>query len=146
MLALTTSRESAAQASARRIAAPVAGAALMAWALVNAASGWQAAVARPVDPLAELDRVFGSLAMYLPPLGTVSYLEPDDDDRPGDPVQLHYAAQYALVPRVVQARPGAEFIVVPRGTVRPDADSRLTGFYPVVTLPSGDRLYRRLIP
>lgn len=138
---LTTARE-----RVRRVGPILVGAALLAWAVDNAWVTWGIATARPIDQTAALDRTFRSLSPYLPPFGEVSFLEPDSDDNPGDPVQLHYVAQYALVPRTVHARPGAEFIIVPRGTIRPEADPRLAGFYPIVTLDSGDRLYRRLAP
>jgi hypothetical protein len=89
---------------------------------------------------------FRALVPYLPAVGTVGYLEPDADDQPGDAVRMHYTAQYALVPRVVLARPGSEFMIVPRGTVRADEDPRLEGYHVVATVTAGHQLYRRLMP
>ena len=126
----------------RRLAAGL----LLVWCLAAAVSALRAALALPVDPMAQQESEYRQFAGVLPEFGIVSYLEPDEDDDVGDAVRAYYAAQYALAPRVVQDRVGAEFLIVPRGTVRPEEDERLKGYSQVLVLPSGHRLFRRLTP
>jgi hypothetical protein len=116
---------------------------VLAWCLAAAIGSVRAVQARPRDPMTLQEAEFRALAPYLPRRGEVGYLEPDADDQPGDAVRAHYAAQYALAPLVIVARTGADLVIVPRGTVRPEADERLTAYLPVLTLPSGHALYRR---
>jgi hypothetical protein len=56
---------------------------------------------------------------------------------------MHYAAQFALTPRVVVARTGPEFLIVARDTARPNGDPRLDGYHLAASLPNGHRLFRR---
>jgi hypothetical protein len=119
---------------------------VVAWSLAAAIGSLRAVQVRPHDPMAEQEAEFGALAPYLPPRGEISYLEPDADDQVPDHPRPHYTAQYALSPRVVVARIGAELVIVPRGTVNPGGDERLKGYELVTTLPNGHALYRRVAP
>ena len=78
----------------------------------------------------------------LPARGEIGYLEPFRAGTESD-VRLHYAAQYALAPRVIVARTGPELLIVPVGAENPSGDSRLDGYRRVRTLPNGHRLFRR---
>lgn len=118
----------------------------MLWALVAAGAAVRAALAMPADPMGQLESEFLPLGPYLPPRGEVGYLEPFEDAGGDDAVRTHYAAQYALVPRVVMARVGQEFVIVARDSARPGGDSRLDGYFLVTRAPSGHSLYRRLAP
>jgi hypothetical protein len=100
----------------------------------------------PARPVAELDRGFAAMAPLLPPNGEIGYLEPHQDAGSEDAVRMRYVAQYALSPRVVVARVGSEFLIVPEGAAHPDGDSRLDGYFPVMSFPGGHRLFRRLNP
>lgn len=121
----------------------VLGGLVLAWCLAAAIGSLRAVHARPRDPMSLQEAEFRALAPYLPRRGEVGYLEPDADDLSGDAVRAHYAAQYALAPLVVVARTGPDFLIVPRGTVRPEADERLAGYGLALALPSGHALYRR---
>lgn len=92
-----------------------------------------------------LEAEFGLFARELPPTGEIGYLEAYDGGSE-EAVRVHYAAQYALVPRVVIGRVGPEFLIVARGTAGPDGDPRLDGYFRVATFPSGHRLFRKLVP
>ena len=122
--------------------------ALLGWCLLASVSSLLASLARGLDPMGELEAEFRPFALELPPTGEVGYLEPYNGEtgQEGDAVRMHYAAQYALVPRVVLGRIGPEFLIVARGTARPEGDPRLDGYFPVASFPSGHRLFRRLIP
>ena len=117
--------------------------ALLAWCLFAAVSALRLSLNRPADPMAVLEAEFKPFAFELPPFATVGYLEQRDGGEYA--VRMHYAAQYALAPRVVVGRVGPEFMIVARGTAQPD-DPRLEGFYPVARLANGHRLFRRLVP
>jgi hypothetical protein len=121
----------------------LAGGALLAWCLVAAVAGVLDARTRARDAMADLDAQFRALAPLLPSAGEVGFLEPFE--APGSPeaVRLHYAAQYALAPRVVVERLGLEFLIVARGAARED-DRRLEGYTRLATTPAGHRLFRRL--
>ncbi|HEY6506722.1 MAG TPA: hypothetical protein VIY56_01835 [Vicinamibacterales bacterium] len=116
------------------------------WALVAAGAAVRAALAMPADPMAQLEAEFLPLATYLPPRGEVGYLEPFEDAGGDDAIRTYYAAQYALVPRVVMSRVGPEFVIVARDTAKPTGDSRLDGYFLVTRAPSGHSVYRRLAP
>jgi hypothetical protein len=116
------------------------------WALVAAGAAVRAALAMPADPMGQLEAEFLPLASYLPPRGEVGYLEPLEDAPGDDGVRSHYAAQYALVPRVVVAEGGKEFVIVARDTARLAGDSRLDGYFLVTRAASGHSVYRRLAP
>jgi hypothetical protein len=116
------------------------------WALVAAGAGLRAALAMPPDSMGLLEAEFLPLASYLPPRGEVGYLEPFEDLPGDDGVRSHYAAQYALVPRVVVAEEGKEFVIVARDTARPGGDSRLDRYFLVTRAASGHSVYRRLAP
>lgn len=116
--------------------------ALLAWAASGAAASLATAWGRRDDPMARLEAEFLPFASLLPATGEVGYLEKrggTDDD-----VRAYYAAQYALVPRVVLSRTGPEFLIVPRDAEQPGGDERLQGFVPVRTFATGHRLFRRL--
>ena len=122
--------------------------ALLAWCLLASVSSLLTSLARSQDPMGELEAEFLPFALELPPTGEVGYLEPYNGEtgEEGDAVRMHYAAQYALVPRVVVGRIGPEFLIVARGTARPEGDPRLDGYFRVASFPGGHRLFRRLIP
>jgi len=118
---------------------------LLAWCLLAAVSSLQTSLARNRDPMGELEAEFRPFALELPATGEVGYLE-HYGDATDDTVRMHYAAQYALVPRVVVGRVGPEFLIVARGTARPQGEPRLDGYFRVAAFPSGHRLFRRLVP
>lgn len=97
----------------------------------------------PVDPTARLEGEFLPLAAALPGRGEVGYLERYVNGGSEDAVRTHYAAQYALAPRVVRARTGQEFVIVAAGHERPGGDARLRGYAPVASSPAGHRVFRR---
>ena len=82
--------------------------------------------AQPLDPMERLEAEFSKLAKDLPPAGEVGYLERYEDAGAEDAVRAHYAAQYALVPRVVVSRVGHEFMIVAHGhaAARPRSAAR----------------------
>ena len=129
----------------RRRGLGVLGGALLAWCLVAAVSALLSSIARSPDPMSRLQAEFQVFAWELPATGEVGYLEPHGASNE-DAVRMHYAAQYALAPRVVVGRVGPEFLIVARGMALPEGDERLAGYYPVATFPSGHRLFRRLVP
>ncbi len=116
------------------------------WALVAAGAAVRAALAMPADSMARLEAEFLPLASYLPAQGEVGYLERYDEPGGDDEVRTHYAAQYTLVPRVVVARLGQEFVIVPRDAAQPGGDPRLDGYFLVTRAASGHSVYRRLAP
>ena len=118
----------------------------MLWALVAAGAAVRAAWAMPVDPMGRLESEFLPLAPYLPRRGEVGYLEAFENAGGDEAVRTHYAAQYALVPRIVTARVGPEFVIVARHTARPGGDSRLDRYFLLTRAPSGHSVYRRLAP
>lgn len=120
-------------------------AALLTWCVLAAVSALLDARSRARDPVPQLDAVFSSFAPELPLRGQIGFLEPYDGGSE-DLVRTHYVAQYALIPRLVIAQVGPEFLIVSPGTARPGGDRRLDGFYPVAEFPGGHRLYRRLLP
>ena len=116
------------------------------WALVAAIGAVRGARAQPLDPMERLEAEFRQLAKDLPPSGEVGFLDRYVDGGAEDAQRLHFAAQYALVPRVVLARVGLEFMIVAQGAAQPGHDPRLDGYYLVSTTPEDHRVYRRLIP
>jgi len=75
--------------------------------------------------------------------GEIGYLERYVEGGSEDAVRIHYAAQYALAPRVIRARTGQEFVIVAAGHDRPGGDVRLRGYAPVASSPAGHRVFRR---
>ena len=118
----------------------------VAWALIASFGAVRGARAQPADPMSRLEAEFKQLANDLPPAGEVGYLERYEDAGAEDAVRMHYAAQYALVPRVVVARVGYEFMIVAQGMPRPGHDPRLDGYFLVSVTPEDHRVYRRLVP
>ncbi len=116
------------------------------WSLLAAGAALRAARALPTDPMAQLESEFRELAIDLPPLGEVGYLERYEDGGAVEAVRTHYAAQYALAPRVIRARTGQEFVVVALGTERPGGDPRLRGYVQVARTSAGHRVFRRFAP
>jgi|CXWL01.1.fsa_nt_gi hypothetical protein len=97
--------------------------------------------------MARLEREFRALELELPPLGEIGYLEHYVDGGSEDSVRTHYAAQYALAPRVIAGRiTGQAFVIVAAGTERPGGDPRLRGYVPVARTPAGHRVFRRFDP
>ena len=94
--------------------------------------------------MGELEAEFRPFALELPPTGEIGYLEPYDGTT-DDALRLHYAAQYALVPRVIAGHIGPEFLIVARGMAKPAGDPRLDGYFRVASFPGGHRLFRQLI-
>lgn len=89
------------------------------------------------------DAEFRAFISYLPPSGTVGFLQPfggwDDAS-----VRTHYAAQYSLAPRlVIESRLAEQMVIVALGAARPEGDPRLAGFVEVARVPGGHRLFRR---
>ncbi|MGE0444654.1 MAG: hypothetical protein AB7P99_05455 [Vicinamibacterales bacterium] len=117
-------------------------AALLAWCLVLAVSALLDARQRPTDPMARLDAEFRGFAPYLPPSGTVGYLDPVGGWME-DAVRTHYAAQYALAPRIIVTRLDQQFLIVAAGAADPAGDPRLDGFVEAARFASGHRLFRR---
>jgi hypothetical protein len=115
---------------------------LLAWCVLATGRVFQLTLAKPADPMSELESEFRPMAAYLPPFGEVGYLEAYDGPTE-EAVRMHYAAQYALVPRLIVGRAGAEFLIVARGTARGSGDVRLIGFHPVASFSGGHRLYQR---
>lgn len=127
-----------------RTAAAVIGSGLLfGWCLFAAGSALQRSMARSPDPMATLEAGFLPFVVELPATGEVGYLEPYSGSTE-ETVRMHYAAQYALTPRVVSARTGPEFLIVARGMARPDGDPRLEGYHLAASFPAGHRLFRRL--
>ncbi len=122
------------------------GGALLAWCFLAATSSLRDALTSGPDPIAGLDGEFRALVFDLPARGVIGYLEQYDGAGTDAAVRMYYAAQYALVPRVVVGRVGSEFLIVARGTARPGGDPRLDGYYHVATFPNEHRVYRRLVP
>ena len=114
------------------------------WSVVAAAAALRASLAFPPDPMSRLEAEFRPLAVDLPPQGEVGYLERYEDEGAEDAVRTHYAAQYALAPRVVASRTGTEYLIVAVGTDRPGGDPRLEGYYQIASTPAGHRVFRRL--
>jgi hypothetical protein len=120
----------------------VLGGLLLAWSLLAGVAALRAAVARVPDQMAEQEAEFRAFAPYLPPSGRVGFLQPFDGWMDAS-VRTHYAAQYALAPRVVPESLSEEFLIVARDAARPEGDPRLAGFVEVERFPSGHRLFRR---
>ena len=120
----------------------LAGGALIAWCLLSAGSALRDALHHPADPMDEQEALFLPLVPELPPDGEIGYLEPYHAGTEAD-VRLHYAAQYALTPRVIVARTGPDWLIVPPGAEDPAGDARLAGYQRVRTLANGIRLFRR---
>jgi hypothetical protein len=119
---------------------------VLAWCLLAATSALRDGLARDQDPMTALEAEFVALVFDLPSSGVIGYLERYEGAGSDDAVRMHYAAQYALVPRVVVKRVGPEFLIVARGMARPGGDPRLDGYFPVATFPGDHRVYRRLVP
>jgi hypothetical protein len=122
------------------------GGTLLVWCVLAAAGALRDGLTREPDPMAGLDAEFSALVFDLPAHGEIGYLERYENPGADDAVRMHYAAQYALAPRVIVRRVGPEFLIVARGTARPGGDPRLEGYYPVATFPSEHRVYRRFVP
>ncbi len=112
------------------------------WSLAAALSGLQAARVRPHDRMAEQEAEFRELVPDLPLGGTIGYLEPSGGFTE-ETNREHFAAQYALAPRVILSTPDYEFLIVANGAAREGGDPRLDNFVPVARYPSGHRLFRR---
>ena len=118
---------------------------IFAWCLLAAVSAIRKSSARQPDPMETLEAEFLPFVVELPPTGEVGYLEAYSGNN-DETTRVHYAAQYALTPRVVSARIGPEFLIVARGTARPEGEPRLAGYHLVASFPGGHRLFRRLVP
>ena len=119
------------------------GGVVLAWCVIAAVAGMIEARERPLDAMPELDAQFRTFAAQLPPRGIVGFLEPLQNAGTPENVQIHYAAQFALVPRVVVARVGPPFLIVPRGAANGDDDPRLAGYFRIASSRGGHRLFRR---
>jgi hypothetical protein len=118
----------------------------VAWAVVAACGAVRGARAQPLDRMERQQAEFAQLAPQLPPSGEVGFLEHYENAGAEDAVRAHYAAQYALVPRVLLSRVGLEFMIVAQGMPRPGGDPRLDGYFLVWATPEDHRVYRRLLP
>jgi len=116
---------------------------LLAWCVNAAIAGRASQARREPDPMAELDASYRRFAADLPPLAIVGFLE-RYNGATNDSVRMHYAAQYALVPRLVVSRTGPEFVIVSPEMQQPGGDPRLEGYYRVAGVPGGHQLFRRL--
>ena len=114
----------------------------MAWCIVMAITTIQAALDRSRDPMADLDASFRPFAAYLPASGTIGYLDPYQGWSE-EAVRTHYAAQYALAPRIVATRLDQRFLIVANGAAMPGGDARLDDFVEVARSPAGHRVFRR---
>ena len=119
----------------------VASGVVLAWCVVASSMSLRVAAARDVDPMSRLEAEFLPFAAYLPATGDIGYLEQRDGS--AEAIRTYYAAQYALVPRVVVPRVGPEFLIVAAGTEQP-RDERLQGYRQVRAFPSGHRLFVRV--
>jgi hypothetical protein len=122
----------------------IGGGVLLTWCLAAAVSALLTAARQPRDPMPELEASFAPFVIELPASGVVGYLEAPVGGAEAE--RAYYAAQYALVPRVIVARTGPEFLIVARGTAREGGDPRLEGYFPIRHLPNGHRLFWRLAP
>ena len=113
------------------------------WALFSVAAALRNAVMRQPYQVTSLEAEFRTFARELPPAAVIGFLEYGVDDASSDHVMVYYAAQYALVPRVVVKRTDLEFLIVARDAMRPGGDERLSGFEVVASTRQGHRLYRR---
>jgi hypothetical protein len=93
--------------------------------------------------MARLESEFRVLVTDLPSSGEVGYLERYESGGAIEAVQMHYAAQYALAPRIVVGRTGPEFLIVALGTERPGGDPRLRDYVQVARTAAGHRVFRR---
>ena len=116
------------------------------WALIASFGAVQGARIQPADSMSRLEAEFKQLAKDLPPAGEVGYLERYVDAGAEDAMRMHYAAQYALVPRLILSRLDLEFMIVAQGTAQPNHDPRLDGYFLVSATPEDHRVYRRLLP
>jgi hypothetical protein len=96
--------------------------------------------------MAQLEAEFRALIPELPPSGVIGYLDRYHDGGAEDAVRMHYAAQYALAPRIIVSRTGPEYVIVTNGSDRPGGDPRLDGYFPAARTPAGHRVFRRLTP
>ena len=119
--------------------------ALLVWCVLTATSILMTSLGRGRDSMGDLEAEFRPFAFELPATGEIGYLEPYDGQT-DLAIRMHYAAQYALVPRVVIGRVGPEFLIVARGMAQPEGDPRLDGYYQIARFPTGHRLFRRLLP
>ena len=115
------------------------------WALFSVAAGLRNAVMRQPYQVTSLEAEFRTFARELPPAAVIGFLEYGVDDASSDHVMVYYAAQYALVPRVLVKRTDLEFLIVARDALRPGGDERLAGFEVVASTRQGHRLYRRSV-
>ena len=122
----------------------VGGGLLLVWCLAAAVSALLMAARQRRDPMPDLEASFAPFALELPAAGVIGYLEAAAGGEEAE--RMYYAAQYTLVPRVIVARTGPEFLIVARGTEREGSDPRLEGYFPVRQLPNGHRLFWRLEP
>ncbi len=113
------------------------------WALFSVAAALRNAVMRQPYQVTSLEAEFRTFARELPPAAVIGFLEYGVDDASSDHVMVYYAAQYALVPRVIVKRTDLEFLIVARDALRPGGDERLSGFEVVASTRQGHRLYRR---
>lgn len=122
---------------------PLLGGVLLVWCLAAAVAAWRDAIARAPDPMADLETEFRVFVPDLPATGEIGYLEAYPGSGDENSVRMHYAAQYALTPRVVVGRTGPDFLIVPRGSEQPGGDERLLHYRRVTSYPNGHRLFRR---
>jgi hypothetical protein len=122
---------------------PLLGGVLLAWCLISAVAALRAAIERAPDPMETLESEFLLFLPDLPARGEIGYLEAYPGSGDENSVRMHYAAQYALTPRVVVGRTGPDFLIVPRGSEQPGGDPRLVHYRRVVSYPNGHRLFRR---
>jgi hypothetical protein len=115
---------------------------LLVWCVIASSAALQSARARQIDPMARLEAEFLPFAPYLPPTSTVGYLEHRNGTDAA--IRLYYAAQYALIPRVVVAHVGPELLIVPAGAEQAGDDERLKGYRQVRAFPTGHRLFVRV--
>ena len=118
-------------------------AAALAWALAAALAAFDRARSLPPDPAPTLEAAFVPLAAHLPPTGEIGYLEHHAAAATDAEVRRYFAAQYALVPRVIVSRTGPEYLIVAPGTADPARDARLEPYVLAAALPDGLRVYRR---
>lgn len=103
------------------------------------------------DVITQESKRYEPLVFWLPPQGTIGYLQPDDWPTPRAQRRF-YLAEYALTPRAVVMSTAPEFvIVVPEasvagGEVRGTAsqDARLAGHVLYQRFDNGLRIFRRL--
>ena len=114
---------------------------LLGWCVWSASAALRGSLQQDGDEGRDrLEAEFRDLGAQLPERATIGYLGPAATS---DFMPMH-AAQYALVPRVLAAVTGQEYMIVADDAVPPDPELTLPGYERVDRSVGGHRVYRRL--